>query len=193
MSHENKKAELAALRAKRKLALAEAEVTLAAEEVALNAEIEAERRALRVEENAAIIARHAPNASRAFFDFDPECYQPATFERDGKTFVLYTRFVVKGANADMLEAHSDAITAQIDAQTQVITPIIDLGKQTAIVSKHAIDCIVWPTAAECGVSPYTHRANLEASLFELGSARVELGKAAIGLGTKGAQARNSKS
>lgn len=193
MSNESKRAELAALRAKRKPALTEAEVALAAEEAALNAEIDAERRAVRSEENAAIVARHAPNASRAFFDFDPECQQPATIERDGKTFVLHTRFVVKGANADMLEAHSDAITAQIDAQTQAVTPIIDLGKQTAIVSKHAIDCIVYPTAAECGASPEAHRANLVESLRELGSARVELGKAAIEIGTKGAQARNSKS
>jgi hypothetical protein len=193
MANEKQKNELAALRAKRKPALTEAEAEAKAEAEALASEIEAEKRALRAEENADIVAKHAPNASRAFLDFDPDCLYPAMAELDGKMQMFHTRFVVRGATADMLESHGDCITAQIDAQTNEVTPIVDLGKQLSVLSRNAIDCIVWPTAAECGVTEEVHKKNLTASLHALGSARVELGKTAIAIGTKGAQARNSKS
>lgn len=184
--------ELAALRAKRRPTPTDAERKAKEEEAALMAELEAERARLRNEENEDIKAKHAPNAVRAFFDFDPDCLLPDTIEKNGVSHKLYTRFVVKGANADLLEAHSDAIVASVDKDGHIAASM-DIGKQTAITAKCARECIVWPTAADMGVTDEQHKKNLDVSLLELGSARAELGKAALEIGTRGAAARNSKS
>lgn len=66
MSNDQLKAELAALRAKRKPAMTDAERAAQEERAALLAERAAELRAIREEENADIIAKHAPNKTREF-------------------------------------------------------------------------------------------------------------------------------
>lgn len=187
------RAELEALRAKRKPAPTDAEVQAQAEEKALRAEIVAELRALRAEENEAIIAKHARTKTRRFFDFDPDGEHPATVEHNGVTCALYTRFVVRGANADQLERNADAITVRgVDAKG-VPDVVLDTAKQLAVTNECAEACVVYPTAESAGVSPEQHAKNIKASLWYLGAARAEVGQAAIKLGGVDAAAHRSKS
>lgn len=191
MSTNDLQAELAKLRAMRKPPMTEEEQRAKAAEEALRAAIAEEMRALRAEENESIIAQYAPKKTRRFFDFDPELEQPATVEYKGSTCTLYTRFVVRGANADQLERHGDAITAKQGPKG--IEVEVDAAKINAVVNECARACVVYPTAASVGVSEEQHAKNIEASLWHLGAARAEVGKAAIELGGVDAAARRSKS
>jgi hypothetical protein len=193
MSKDDLKAELEALRAKRKPAPTEAEVNAAAIEASLRAEIAAEIRALREEENADIIAKHAPTKMRRFFDFDPDGEQPATIEYNGATCALYTRFVVRGANADQLERNGDAITVRGIAKDGTPDVVIDTAKMQAVSIECAETCVVYPTPETVGVAVEQHRLNIKASLWYLGAARAEVGQAAIKLGGVDAAAHRSKS
>lgn len=193
MSAKELQAELDRLRAKRKPDPTEAEKQARAEEERLRAEIAAELRALRVEENDAIIAKHAPTKTRRFFDFDPDGEHPAEVEHGGKTCKLYTRFVVRGANADQLEKHSEAFVLKgLDKEGKPNVEI-DPAKMQSVAVECAETCIVYPTAATVNASPEQHALNIKASLWYLGAARAEVGKAAIDLGGVDAAARRSKS
>jgi hypothetical protein len=186
-------AELAALRAKRKPVPTDEEVRAQAAVDALRAEIAAERRALRAEENDAIVAAHAPTKTRRFFDFDPDGEQPETIEYDKKTCALYTRFVVRGATADQLEKHSDAFVVKgVDGAGRPDVAI-DAAKLQAVSIECAETCVVYPTAATAGVSAEQHMLNVKASLWHLGAARAEVGQAAIKLGGVDAAVHRSKS
>jgi hypothetical protein len=193
MSTEALKAELEALRAKRKPAPTEAELAARVEEAEVRRAIAAELRALREEENEAIKAKWAPTKTRQFFDFDPDGERPATIEHNEATCALYTRFVVRGANADQLERHGDAITVRGVANDGTPDVSIDAAKMQAVSVECAETCIVFPTAEHYGVSAEQHKANIKASLWYLGAARAEVGQAAIKLGGVDAAAHRSKS
>lgn len=195
MSTDALKAELEALRAKRKPAPTEVELAARAEEAELRKAIAAELRALREEENAGIEARYAPTkTTRRFFDFDLNSEHPSTIvDRDGATCALYTRFVVRGANADQLERHGDAITVRGVAKDGTPDVSIDAAKMQAVSIECAETCVVYPTAEIAGVSPEQHAKNIKASLWYLGAARAEVGQAAIKLGGVDAAAHRSKS
>jgi hypothetical protein len=193
MSVKDLQAQRDALRAKRKPAPTEAELVAKAEEAALHVEIAAELRALRVEENDVIIAKHASTKTRRFFDFDPDGEQPATVEHNGKACALYTRFVVRGANADQLERNADAIVVRgVDAKG-VPDVTFDASKTAAVLVECAETCIVYPTAESAGASVEQHAKNIKASLWHLGAARAVVGNAAIELGGVDAAARRTKS
>jgi hypothetical protein len=193
MNAKDLRAELEALKAKRRPALTEAEQAAKAEEEALLAEIEAERRALRIEENDSIVAQFAYTKTRRFFDFDPNGEQPATIEHGGATCALYTRFVVRGANADQLERNSEAIEVRgVDAKG-VPDVRINTAKQLAVTNECAKACITYPTAKLLGITEDQHAKNIDASLWHLGAARAEVGQAAIQLGGVDAAAHRSKS
>ncbi len=192
MANDELQKRLAELKAKRKPALSEAEAKVKAAEAALLAEIEAEQRALREEENEAIAAKFAPTKARRFFDFDPECIHPATVVHNGAVCELYTRFVVRGANADQLERNNDVYTfkGMKNGEPDVV---IDTAKAMAVTIECAEQCIVYPTADTFGVTQEQHIKNVKASLWYLGAARAEVGKAAIELGGTEAALRRSKS
>lgn len=192
MSNDKLRAELEALRAKRKPAMTDAERKAKEEEAALLAELEAERRALREEENEDIKSKHAPNKTREFFDFDPDGEQPTTIEHNGVTCALYTRVVACGANADQLERIGDAITAKPGKDGEVSVDV-DTAKITAVTNEIAEQCIAWPTAKELGISDEQHRKNIKASLNYLGAARAAVGAAARRIGEAAAKAHASKS
>lgn len=184
---------LASLRAKRKPAINDEQRAAMEREAKLQADIAAELRAIREEENANIKSKHAPNRLRRFFDFDPDGEQPATVEHNGVVCALYTRLVVRGANADQLERNSDAIVVRgirADGSPDVI---FDTAKTNAVMVECAESCIVYPTAAIAGVNEEQHKKNIKASLWHLGAARAEIGKAALELGGVDAAAHRSKS
>lgn len=187
------KAELEALRAKRKPALTEEQAKAKAAEDALRAEIVAARLALRVEENDDIIVKYAATKTRRFFDFDPDGEHPAKVEHNGNTCDLYTRFVVCGANADLLERNAEAIVVRGVNAKGVPDVSIDTTKQLAVTNECARMCIVYPTAETAGVPADQHMRNIDASLWYLGAARAEVGKAAIELGGADAAMRRAKS
>jgi hypothetical protein len=193
MVKDDLQATLDALKAKRKPPITAEQMAARAREAELRAEIAAERRALREEENADIIAKYAPAKTRRFFDFDPDGEQPATVEHNGKECALYTRFVVRGANADQLERNGDAITVRGVAKDGTPDVVIDTAKMQAVSIECAETCIVFPTAEAAGVTPEQHKLNIKASLWYLGAARAEVGQAAIKLGGVDAAAHRSKS
>jgi len=192
MGSKELQAELEQLRAKRRPALSEEQQRAKAQEEELRAALAEERRALRAEENEAIIAAHAPTRTRRFFDFDPDGVQPDTVEHERVTCRLYTRFVVRGANADQLERHGDAVTISFGADGKP-KGSVDTAKQVAVSNEIAAACVVYPTAEIVGVSPEQHGKNIRASLWYLGAARAEIGAAAIALGGVDAAAHRSKS
>lgn len=193
MSNDALKAELEALRVKLKPEPTEAERKALAEEAELRKQLAAARAALRDQENADIVAKYAPKKTRRFFDFDPDNEHPTFVDYGGVSCMLYTRFVVRGANADQLERHSDAITVKGLAKDGTPDVSIDTAKMQAVSIECAETCIVYPTAESAGVSPEQHALNVKASLWYLGAARAEVGKAAIELGGVEAAARRSKS
>lgn len=192
MSTNELQAELDKLRAKRKPAMTEDEVRAKAEEAVLRVAIAEEKRALREEENVGIAEQYAPSKTRRLFDYDPDGDEPAEIEYGGKTCALYTRFVIRGANADQLERHGDAVTVTLGADGKPVGAV-DLKKQIVVTGEIAESCIVYPTAKIAGVSDEQHARNIKASLWHLGAARAEIGKAALELGGVDAASRRSKS
>lgn len=194
MSVDNLLIELRALRGKLRPEPTEDERAEKAAEDNLRAEIHAARLALRVQENEDIIAKHAPTPkTRRFFDFDADQEYPATIEHNGATCALYTRFVVRGANADQLDRLSDAITLKdVDKQGKPVMAI-DTARITAITAECGEQCVVYPTAETAGVSAEQHTKNVKASLWYLGAARALLGAAAKEIGEEAAKLHRSKS
>lgn len=184
--------ELASARAKRKPALSEEQKKERDEAAALQAQLDAEYRALRQEENAEIIAKHAPTKARAFFDFDEDMAHPATIEYRGMTCTLHSRFVVRHANKDDMAVYNDAKQAAVEAQSN--------PAQAAKLAQAAEDttgelgrrCIIYPEPV-VGAGSAQHYMDIEASLHYFGYAPVTLGNAAARLGGLGALERQAKS
>lgn len=185
-------ADLAAAKAKRKPVLSDAEKQERDEATALQAELDAEYRALRVEENEEIIAKHAPTKARAFFDFDPDMVHPATIEYGGMVCTLHSRFVVRHANANDMEVFDDAKKAATEAHTNPAMVAAMASAAESTTKRLGHKCIVYPEPVK-GAGANQHYMDIEASLFYFGGASMALGNAAAQLGGLHALVHQNKS
>lgn len=181
MKSDELRKQLEAARAKRKPELTEAEKAEREECAKLMAELEEERRQLRLEENADIMAKYCPDKSKAFFDFDPDGVHPAQIEHNGRTCALFSRFVVKHASADDMSVFEDAATGKPNPQAVDST-----------LRKLASKCIVFPEPVK-GEGSAQHHLDIQASLHYFGGASLTLGNKAAELGGMMQAAHQAKS
>lgn len=177
------KAQLAAAKAKRKPALTPEQLAEKEENARLMAELAAEQAALRAEENEDIVARFAPDASRAFFDFDPNCVHPTWIDYQGQQCRLHSRFVVRAAHASDLEVLEDV--AEELAKAKLAGKPLDKATEkraTNTTARMARSCMVYPLESTFGRSPSEHALDIDASLEYFGGAVMVLGNKAGGLG-----------